>query len=221
MGKTMTAERAERCLAEAARSPFGDARVRYPAWYLQRWHFLPEGYLSRRSAAGYDRLVRNFYNATAERRLLATLVAKLAGQRPASVIDIGCGPGRALERVAQTLPDARLVGIDLSPFNLERAESRLATAAVELVHADALAVPFEGESFAAAVASHVIGHLPRDAARTVWDEVARLLEPGGRFYVADHRWHPEFEAPLRLLARGHVIGGLVRFSVFEKPAEAA
>lgn len=217
----MTPQRAERCVTAAAASPLGDAAVRYPAWYLRHWHFLPEGYLSRRSAAGYDTVIRNVYNACSENRVLTHLIARLQRQRPESVIEIGSGPGRALGRMAATLPATRLVGVDLSPFNLERAEQRLATAAVELVHGDALTTPFESGSFDAVVAIHMLGHLPSHAAQTAWHEAARLLAPGGSLYVVDHRWHPRYTTPLTSTGERLLLGGLLRFETFTRLPAAA
>ena len=217
----MTPERAERCVTEAMASPFGDANVHYPGWYLRHWHFLPEGYLSRRSAAGYDRVIRNVYNAWSEHRVLSMVTDRLRRQAPGAVIDIGAGPGRALERMASALPTARLVGVDLSPFNLERAGRRLGASAVELVHADALGTPFESESFDAVVAIHMFGHLPVDAAEAGWREAARLLAPGGRLYVVDHRWHPRHDTPLHPLAEAPILGGLLRFQTYTRLERAS
>ena len=47
-----------------------DPTERYPHWYLHRWHFLPEGYLSQRSVGIYQRLVPKLYYAGQEARVL-------------------------------------------------------------------------------------------------------------------------------------------------------
>lgn len=219
MLKHMDASRTRRCLVEAASSPLSNPVVRYPRWYLQRWHFLPEGYLSPRSASAYEGLVRRVYNAGLERVVLAKLVAAIEAQAPASITELGCGPGRALAVVSRCLPKASLTGIDLSPFMLERAERRLATprSHIALVHGSGTEVPFPDASSDAVVAIHFIGHLPRAVANRAWREASRLLVPGGRLYVIDHAWHPLHGSGLTLRSRGSLLKGLLSFSIFEKP----
>ena len=46
--------------------------------------------------------------------------------RPESVLEIGCGTGTNLRRLGRKLPEAELVGIDLSEDMLRRAERKLA-----------------------------------------------------------------------------------------------
>ena len=195
--------------------------VRYPSWYLQRWHFLPEGYLSRRSAGGYEGVVRRVYNAGRERLVLARLADAIEEQAPASVTELGCGPGRALAELSRRLPEASLTGIDLSPFMLERAERRLATPGrhIDLVHGSGTEVPLPDASTDAVVAVHFIGHLPRAAADRAWLEAVRLLVPGGRLYVVDHAWHPRGATDLALRSRTSLLTGILRFSIFEKQTQ--
>src|SRR5512141_406121 len=137
MLKRMRTSLARRCIAEALQSPHADPEVLYPRWYLQRWHFLPEGYLSRRSIAAYETLIRRLYNVTREGPILDRLTGYLRAARPEAVLELGCGPGRALERLSQALPGTPLTGVDLSPFMLERAAERIqGNPQVDLVHAN-------------------------------------------------------------------------------------
>ena len=46
-----------------------DPKVSYPDWYLTRWHFLPEGYVSRRSARLYQEYIPALYNQGRDERL--------------------------------------------------------------------------------------------------------------------------------------------------------
>jgi ubiquinone/menaquinone biosynthesis C-methylase UbiE len=218
MLKRMAPSLAQRCIDEARRSHLSDPVVRYPQWYLQRWHFLPEGYLSRRSAAGYERLIRNVYNAASEGRVLARLVDSVARQAPRTLVELGCGPGRGLEAIASRMPACELAGLDLSPFMLERAERRLEESAVAatLVHGTGMHAPLPSESFDAAVATHFFGHLPKAAAQRAWEEASRILRPGGRLYVVDHAWHPRLNAPFGEARSAGLLRGILRFTILEK-----
>lgn len=190
MLKRMHPTRAQRCIAEAARSPRSNPRITYPRWYLQRWHFLPEGYLSRRSAAGYETIIRRLYNLGHERDLLRSLINLMRSQRHERVLELGCGPGRALQTLAAGLPGTHLTGLDLSPFMLERAGRRNRGATdIELVHGDGRALPWAAPAFDAVVACHYFGHLPERVRLAAVLETRRALTPDGRLYVVEHAWH--------------------------------
>lgn len=89
------------------------------------------------------------------------------------VLDVGCGPGiviaAALARVA------RPTGMDIAPGML--AEARRRHPGVELIEADAVAIPFADGAFAAAVGNFVLNHLPEPERAVA--ELRRVLAPGG------------------------------------------
>lgn len=93
-------------------------------------------------------------------------------------LDVGCGEGR----VGRSLSAAghRVVGIDSSPTLLELA--REAGGYEELTCGDAAALPCAANTFDLAVAYMSLQDVD-DVRRTV-DEVARVLEPGGRLCLA-------------------------------------
>jgi len=189
----------------------------YPRWYLHRWHFLPEGYLSRRGAAGYERVIRNLYNAGQEDALVHKLVRRVRAARPASVVELGCGPGRLVAALANAEAAPEIVGLDLSPYMLERARARLQRRRARLLHADGLAVPAQEAAFDVAVAAHYVGHLPGEVRAQAVREIARLVRPGGRVIIADHSWHLWPPIPMLVLreASWHA-SRLIRLQVFER-----
>lgn len=214
--KRIPAPRAEELVAAATDLPTSDPGVSYPAWYLRRWHFLPEGYLSRRSAAGYDHIVRHLYNQGLESRVVRSVVQQLSKLNPGSLLEVGCGPGRLLAAAARSGISEDRVGMDLSPYLLERARRRLGRSA-RLVHGDGLAIPAEEGAFEATVASHYVGHLPAAVRPNAVAELARVLRPGGHLVVVDHRWHPWPSEPgLRLMHSFSHNLGLITVRVFER-----
>ena len=215
MLKRIPAGRAKELIASAGSTATSDPRVTYPSWYLHRWHFLPEGYLSRRCAAGYDHVIRRVYNQGFERATIRAAAEALAKLRPRAVLEVGCGPGRLLKALASSGVAEELVGVDLSPFLLERARRKLSMSRVRLVHADGLALPSEDEACDAVVASHYVGHLPAAVRAAAATEIARVIRPGGHAVVVDHRWHPWPETPS--LRREHVVRsntGLIEIATF-------
>ncbi|HUS28806.1 MAG TPA: class I SAM-dependent methyltransferase [Kofleriaceae bacterium] len=106
-----------------------------------------------------------------------------------SALDVCCGTGAALRQL-RPLARERVVGIDFSEGMLEEARQNLATAPgdarVELVHGDALAMPFENE-FDVATCVGALGHIePKNEDRFVAG-ISRALRPGGRFAFATTR----------------------------------
>lgn len=208
---------AERCAAAAMQAPLHNPEITYPRWYLHRWHFLPEGYLSQRSARGYEAIIRRVYNAGMERRVLRELVRELRRRAPERLLDAGCGPGHTLGAIARALPYAELTGIDLSPFNLERAAANLHAfqPRARLEHGDLTRLPHPAASFDAITSVHFIGHLPEEPAALAMDEFARVLAPGGRLYLVDHAWHPDRSGPFSVVRSRRLLGGLIRLSLLQ------
>ena len=69
--------------------------------------------------------------------------------RGTRLLEVGCGVGAVLAVLGQEFPGIRLFGVDIEPKQLAFAREHLARARVEatLLEADALALPFEDESF--------------------------------------------------------------------------
>lgn len=100
----------------------------------------------------------------------------------ASIVDLGCGPGH----VAAWLADhgAPAVGIDLSPRMIEIARREHPT--VEFREGDLLALPATESEFGSAVAFYSVIYLAPEELRPAFDEVRRVVRPGGLFLVVFH-----------------------------------
>ena len=91
------------------------------------------------------------------------------------VLDLGCG---AAEGPLQFLPDERAVGLDFSTEQLRLARGRTDAA---LVAGEMTTLPFADDSFDAVTAFYSVIHLPLESHRDCYEEVARVLRPGGEF----------------------------------------
>src|SRR5918996_6022999 len=138
--------------------------------------------------AHYDR----WAGAYGRSRLLPSLQKKaLAELRPRAgdrVLDVACGAGALVVDVGPRVE--RAVGVDLSHGMLEIARSRLEAASdasrrgnVEFLHGPSDALPIDDASFTALVCTTALHHFP-DPQRSI-DEMARVLEPGGRLVIGD------------------------------------
>jgi SAM-dependent methyltransferase len=140
--------------------------------FLRAWHARYAGAAS--SAFGYGRTegdARSSYD------LLVDDAAAL--QHVATAVDVACGDGYLLELLARRLPSAQIVGIDMTPEELAIARGRGLSENVRLVTARAEALPLPDAS-ADAVVCHMALMLFDDA-RSVVNELARVIRPGGIF----------------------------------------
>lgn len=99
----------------------------------------------------------------------------LRGRSGLSALDVGCGAGLTLARLAERTEVARVVGIDPSAEALAYARRR----GRGVVGASALSLPFEAGSFDALTCFDVIQHLPAAGIPRAATELARVLRPGG------------------------------------------
>jgi len=110
-------------------------------------------------------------------RLRVRAIARLLQSAPGlRVLEVGCGGGNVLERVA-----GRRVGIDLSPFILHKARARLGTSAL-LARGDAMSLPFADGVFDRVFCSEVLEHVLEPEA--VVREMRRVLSPRGHAVVS-------------------------------------
>ena len=115
------------------------------------------------------------------------------------VLDLGCGAGTDLLVAAQmTGPTGRAIGVDMTPAMLERAAEsarQMGLENVELHESLIEAVPLADASVDVVISNGVIDLVP-DKER-VFDEIDRVLRPGGRLQLADVVIHEEVSEDAR------------------------
>jgi 2-polyprenyl-3-methyl-5-hydroxy-6-metoxy-1,4-benzoquinol methylase len=93
---------------------------------------------------------------------------------PRSLLDVGCGEGVLVHRWAQSLPDSRVVGIDLEEESIQAGWSERRAPNLEYRTMPAEDLPFATDEFELATAIEVLEHVP-DPERTLV-EMARCAE---------------------------------------------
>jgi SAM-dependent methyltransferase len=107
------------------------------------------------------------------------VLQRLLGRGKGRCLDVGCGTGLATEAVAELGWSA--VGIDLSEDMLATARGR----GLEVVHGSATELPFDDETFDAAVSSQT--HIDIDDFAGAMKETARVLRPEAPLvYIGSH-----------------------------------
>ena len=131
-----------------------------------------------KTAAAYVTSTTHASGADLER--LIAVAAPLLGER---ALDLGCGVGHTLRRIAPLVAFA--VGADATFEMMHAGRSSVVTAPnTAFAQSDATALPFADAAFDV-VTCRLAAHHFADAA-AAFREVARVLRPGGRFVLVDN-----------------------------------
>ncbi|MDZ8186138.1 MAG: class I SAM-dependent methyltransferase [Nostoc sp. ChiSLP02] len=148
-------------------------------------------FLFDRWAPTYDWLLPSVFYRAIHKRLLEYVNLP----ERANILDIGCGTGRLLERLATKFPDLRGTGLDLSANMLRMARlSNRHHPRLIYVEGKAESLPFADGQFDAVFST--ISFLHYLEPRQVISEISRVLSPGGRFYLVDFTYKKEAELQL-------------------------
>jgi phosphatidylethanolamine/phosphatidyl-N-methylethanolamine N-methyltransferase len=137
----------------------------------------------------YDRIFTNVFSPRIFR-----VVRELEVQPGETVLEVGVGTGLSLGAYPEACD---YLGVDLAPEMLAKAEQKAARAGltnVRLEVADALALPYDDDSFDYVTSFHVVSVVP-DAQRMV-QEMLRVCRPGGTIAIINH-----FRSPRPIIAK--------------------
>jgi ubiquinone/menaquinone biosynthesis C-methylase UbiE len=151
---------------------------------------------------------------TVHRRFVAGALAQ--GIVRGTGLDVGTGPGYVAVEIARQRPGLRVVGLDLAAHMVERASHLAARAGLNgrglWPQADGHHLPFSDDSFGLVISSFALHHWA-DPLQILY-EIARVLKPDGRYYIADvcrevtifHRFFAYASIPVVSLPFGSYLG---------------
>ena len=141
-------------------------------------------------AWGYSQVV-----ASGLQPLYRRFVREVVGEseeRAGVVVDVGCGGGQVSRSLAERLPGARVIGVDLSEAMVARARAAgRPLGNLEILRGDAMDLPLPTASADLCVSVASIKHWPDQ--RRGLEQIRRVLRPGGSMVVleVDRRCTPE------------------------------
>lgn len=179
-------------------------------------------------ARSWERYVRPAMDALLTRSKIDleseyTVAHSMLGAPAGPVVDLGCGSGVFLRRLARDFPGLPVIGLDVSRAMIEEAmaQAQEHALAADFVRAEVPPLPFADASLGGVVAAgllHFIG--PLDA---LLAEAARVLKPGARLVASTFDvyavakplthsagLHPRAEADLRAATEQAGLAGFER-----------
>jgi tRNA (cmo5U34)-methyltransferase len=134
---------------------------------VSQYHFDPDTY------------AENMYEDVPVFDELQEATAEATGSGAGEILELGVGTGETAKRVLPRHRGARLVGIDES-------EAMLAAADIEGdLRVSRLQDPLPDGRFDLVVSCLAIHHLDSEGKRDLFNRIAAVLTPGGRFVLAD------------------------------------
>ena len=172
-------------------------QITYPEYYLRPFHAYEGGDLSWQAAfevevAAYavhsnispgagvegDRQLRQSYHDILKSSLPSS---------PEKILDLGCSIGMSTFALQAVYPDAKITGLDLSPYFLAvvHYHTQQRQAKIDWLHAMAESTGLANASFDLVSMFLICHELPQAATKRIFAEVRRLLRPGGHLAIMD------------------------------------
>lgn len=110
------------------------------------------------------------------------LLSRMSSTQPRSMLDVGCGNGALLQRVAREYPEVELTGINFQPTQAATARRLLAGTSASIIEADFLQLELP-QRFDVACMIESAFHMPDKA--ELCRKLSGLLVPGGEAWIID------------------------------------
>lgn len=156
-----------------------------PDYFKRNFHFQTDGYLSAQSADLYTHQVEILFKGTAAamRRLVLRGMEGVV-QNPTSILDIACGEGVSTQILAAKYPEARIVGLDISPQYIKKAQQR-GLSNVDFVQGAAESLLYRDGSFDCIASTYLFHEIPNSVRQAVLSEIHRVLKTSGTVHLVD------------------------------------
>lgn len=169
----------------------------YPDYYRRSFHAYEEGNLNWEAALEVEVAAHAVHagiwpgaGAQGDPKLRQSYHDVLKAQltkEPREILDLGCSVGMSSFALQGAYPQAKITGLDLSPYFLAVAHyrSQQRDAQISWVHAAAESTGLPAGSFDLVSTFLMCHELPQSATQQIFHEARRLLRPGGYLAIMD------------------------------------
>ncbi|MEG5019437.1 MULTISPECIES: class I SAM-dependent methyltransferase [unclassified Microcoleus] len=175
----------------------------YPKYYLTSFHAYEQGNMSWEAATEVEVAARTVHatiwpeaGAEGDAKLRASyhevIKSKIASS-PQDIVDLGCSVGLSTFALGEVYPEAKMTGVELSPYFLavakyrsqQRESQSLNQKSPTWVHAAAESTGLPAAAFDLVSICLVCHELPQKATKEIFREARRLLRVGGHLTIMD------------------------------------
>jgi ubiquinone/menaquinone biosynthesis C-methylase UbiE len=180
----------------------------YPEYYVCSFHAYEKGNLSWEAATEVEVAAHAVYatiwpNAGAQgdamlRKSYHDILKASLPVAPRDIADLGCSVGMSTFALQEVYPQAKLTGVDLSPYFLAIANLRSQERNADITwrHAPAESTGLPAASFDLVSIFSMCHELPQAATLEIFREARRLLRPNGHIGIMD--MNPKSEAYVKM-----------------------
>ncbi|MBW4495155.1 MAG: class I SAM-dependent methyltransferase [Oscillatoria princeps RMCB-10] len=183
-------------------------QISYPDYYLRSFHAYDKGDLCWEAATEAEVAARTVHatiwpNAGAQgdamlRKSYHDILQASLPVAPRAIADLGCSVGMSTFALQDVYPEAKLTGVDLSPYFLAIANLRSQERNADITwrHARAESTGLPAASFDLVSIFLMCHELPQAATVEIFREARRLLRPNGHIAIMD--MNPKAEAYVKM-----------------------
>jgi ubiquinone/menaquinone biosynthesis C-methylase UbiE len=183
-------------------------QLKYPDYYCCSFHAYEQGNLSWDAAFEVEVAARAVHagiwsgaGAAGDAKLRQSyheIVNSQISTSPQAILDVGCSVGMSTFALRSLYPQAKITGLDLSPYFLAVAHhnSQQCHSEIEWVHAAAEATGLPDGAYDLVSIFLVCHELPQSATQQILQEMRRLLRPGGYLAIMDMNPQSEIYAQM-------------------------
>ncbi|MEG3907858.1 class I SAM-dependent methyltransferase [Microcoleus sp. Pol12B5] len=175
----------------------------YPKYYLTSFHAYEKGNMSWEAATEVEVAARTVHatiwpeaGAEGDAKLRASyheVIKFQIASSPRDIVDLGCSVGMSTFALGEVYPEAKMTGVELSPYFLavakyrsqQRESESLNQKSPTWVHAAAESTGLPAAAFDLVSMCLVCHELPQKATREIFREARRLLRVGGHLTIMD------------------------------------
>ncbi|MDB9458571.1 class I SAM-dependent methyltransferase [Dolichospermum circinale] len=172
-------------------------QINYPEYYLRTFHAYEQGNLGWPAAFELEVAARTVHASiwteagsqgdTKLRQSYHNILKEKIDPQPQNILDLGCAVGLSTFALQSAYPQAKITGLDLSPYFLAVANYRSQEHQTQInwVHAQAESTGFTDATFDLVSIFLMCHELPQSATYRIFTEARRILRPGGHLAIMD------------------------------------